>query len=61
MTNVVNLISLLYIHIHMFRQFLIPSALYPSRNSFPQKSNHSVLPAVFQITEAVRAQEKLGL
>ena len=57
MANLIGQFDLLCLHTHIVRQLLIPSSL-PAP---PKKVIiTSMLPTVFQITEAVKAQEKLG-
>ena len=56
MANLIGQFDLFCFHTHIVRQLLTPSSL-PA----PPKSNNNLHAAtVFQITEAVKAQEKLG-
>lgn len=56
MANLIGQFDLFCLHTHIVRQLLTPSTL-PA----PQKSNSNFHAAtVSQITEAVKAQEKLG-
>lgn len=56
MVNLIGQFDLFCLHTHIVRQLLTPSSLPAPRKVMTT----SMLPTVSQITEAVKAQEKLG-